>query len=90
MLSHTYRHTHPHTHTHTHTFYVFSIKKPSKIGIQGNNPHFFLWHVQDQNIFKNFFKNLSITQFGMPKKLMPKSQAKINPSFSQYSFLTIF
>ena len=39
---------------------------------------------------KNFFKNLSITQLGTPKKMMPKSQAKLKPSFPQYPFLTIF
>ena len=26
----------------------------------------------------------------MPKRMMPKSHAKIKPSFSQYPFLTIF
>ena len=26
----------------------------------------------------------------MPKKMTPKSQAKIKPSFPQYPFLTIF
>ena len=31
-----------------------------------------------------------MTKFGMPKKMTPKSQAKVKPSFPQYPFLTIF
>ena len=38
----------------------------------------------------NFFRNLKISNFGMSKKMMSQSQAKIKPSFSQYPFLTIF
>ena len=43
-------------------------KKPLKIGIQGNNQHFFPWHLEDQNLKKKCFKNRPITKFGMPKK----------------------
>ena len=37
-----------------------------------------------------FFENLSLSQFGKPKKMTPKSQTKIKASFPQYPFLTIF
>ena len=36
-----------------------------------------------------FFRNLKILKFSMPKKMMPKSQAKAKP-FPEYPFLTIF
>ena len=40
---------------------------------------------------KRFFRNLKILKFSTPKELMPKSQAKIKPSFPQHPFfLTIF
>ena len=39
---------------------------------------------------KKNFKNHPITKFGMPKKLMPKSEAKIKSPFLQYPFLIIF
>ena len=65
----------------------FLIKKPPKIGIQGNNLHIFLWHLQDQKIFS---KKPPTIHFEMPKKMMPKSQAKIKPPFSQYPFFNYF
>ena len=37
-----------------------------------------------------FFCNLETLKFSTQKKMMPKSQAKIKPSFLQYPFLTIF
>ena len=36
-----------------------------------------------------FFRNLKISKCGMPKKMMPKSQAKIKPQFLQYPFLSL-
>ena len=72
-------------------FTLFNKKTPLKIGIQGNNVHIFLWNLKTQ-IKNNFFLfwNLKILKFGMPKKMTPKSHAKIKPSFPQYPFLTIF
>ena len=65
----------------------FLIKKTPKIGIQGNNLHIFLWHLQDQKIFS---KKPPTIHFEMPKKMTPKSQAKIKPPFSQYPFFIYF
>ena len=39
---------------------------------------------------KSIFRNLKILKFSMPKKMTPKSQVKIKPSFPQYPFLSIF
>ena len=39
---------------------------------------------------KRIFRNLKILKFSMPKKMTPKSQAKIKSSFPNYPFLTIF
>ena len=39
---------------------------------------------------KSIFRNLKILKFSMPKKMTPKSQAKIKSSFPNYPFLTIF
>ena len=39
---------------------------------------------------KKKFPNLNILKFSTHKKMTPKSQVKITPSFSQYPFLTIF
>ena len=39
---------------------------------------------------KKISKKPPNTHFGMPKKMTPKSQAEIKPSFPQYPFLTIF
>ena len=39
---------------------------------------------------KNNSRNLKILKIGIPKKITPKSQAKIKPSFPQNPFLTIF
>ena len=39
---------------------------------------------------KKISRNPKILKFSMPKKMTPKSQAKIKPSFPQYLFLTIF
>ena len=39
---------------------------------------------------KKISENPPISQFGTTKKLTPKSEAKIKPSFSQHPFLTIF
>ena len=39
---------------------------------------------------KKIFLNVKILKFGMPKKMTPKSQAKLKPLFPQYPFLTIF
>ena len=58
--------------------------------IQGSNLHIFLSYLKIQIFEKNFFRNLKISKFGMPKKLMPKPQAKIKPQFLQYPFLTLF
>ena len=53
------------------------------IGIQGTNPHIFLRNLKIW-ILKIFFSKL-----GVPKKMMPKSQAKNKSQFPQYPFLTI-
>ena len=50
----------------------------------------FFYDTLKPNLKKIFFRNPKILKIGMPKKLTPKSQAKIKPQFSQYSFLTIF
>ena len=39
---------------------------------------------------KFFFRNLKILKFGMPKKIMPKSQAKNKIPFPQYPFFNYF
>ena len=75
--------------THTHFFALFNLKKHLKIGLQENNQHIFLWNLKIW-IKKKIFKNLKILKIGMPKKMTPKSQAKIKPQFPQYSILTIF
>ena len=52
------------------------------MGIQGNNPHIFLWHLYDQKLKKNFFfPDPTNHKFGMHKKIPLKSQAKTKPSF---------
>ena len=59
-----------------HTYPDFNKNPPlqkKKVSMQGNNLHIFPWHLQDQ---KHFPKNQPVMQFGMPKKMMPKSQAK--------------
>ena len=37
---------------------------------------------------KNFFRNLKILKLGMPKKMTPKSQAKIKLQFTHALFHT--
>ena len=37
-----------------------------------------------------FFRNVKTLKFSTHKKITPKSQAKIKPSFPQYPYLTIF
>ena len=39
---------------------------------------------------KKISQNPKILKFSMPKKMTPKSQAKIKSSFPNYPFLTIF
>ena len=79
------------TPTHMHIFLHFLIKKGSlKMGMQGNNLGIFLWNLKNLNLKKKFFWNLKILKFSMPRKITPKSQAKIKPRFPQYPFLTIF
>ena len=39
---------------------------------------------------KIFFRNLKILKVNMPKKITPKSQVKIKPSFHQYPFFKYF
>ena len=51
------------------------------MGIQGNNPHIFLWHLYDQKLKKNFFSTQRIINLVRIKKLPLKSQAKTKPSF---------
>ena len=77
--------------THTHFFTPLMTPPPLppypiKIGIQGNNLHISLWQLKTQILKKKFFRNLKILKLGVPKTMMPKSQAKIRPSFSQYPF----
>ena len=72
--------------TITHTPLMIPPPSPIKIGIQGNNLHISLWQLKTQIKKKKFFRNLKILKLGVPKTMMPKSQAKIKPSFSQYPF----
>ena len=57
---------------------LFLIKKPPKIGIQGNNLHIFYDTFKTKKIFP---KNHRSPNLGCLKEIMPKSQAKIKPSF---------
>ena len=60
-------------------FYYKEIK-PSKISIHGNNSHVgSITPLRPINLKKK--QNRPITQFGIPKKLTPKSQAKFKPPF---------
>ena len=56
----------------------FLIKKPLKNRYTRKQPTHFSMTPSSP---KRFFKNPSTTKFGTPKKVMPKSQAKIKPSF---------
>ena len=38
----------------SHDTFLLKIKTP-KMGIQGNNPHIFLWHIYDRKFFKKIF-----------------------------------
>ena len=38
------------------------------MGIQGNNPHIFLWHLYDQEFKKTFFFDPMDHKFGKHKK----------------------
>ena len=51
------------------------------MGIQGKNPHIFLWHLHDQEFLKMFFFNSTEHKFGTHKKMPLKFQAKTKPSF---------
>ena len=65
----------------SHDPFLEKIKSP-KIGLQGNNPHIFLWHLYDQKSKKNnFFFSPTDHQFGTHKKMPLKFQAKTKPSF---------
>ena len=71
--------------SHKHIFFtLFNRKKPLKIGIQGNNLHFSVTPLRPKFLKKIFLK------LSMPKKMTPKSQAKIKPSFPQYPFFNYF
>ena len=51
------------------------------MGIQGNNPHIFLWHLYDKKFLKTFFFDPTNHKFGTHKKMTLKSQAKTKPPF---------
>ena len=56
------------------------------MGIQGNNPHIFLWHLYDQKLKqKYFFFDQTDHKFDTHKKhtqkMALKFQAKTKPSF---------
>ena len=79
------------TSTHIHIFLHFLIKKtPLKIGIQGNNLHIFLWHLNIWIWRKKLFRNLKILKLSMPKKWHLYFKQKIKPYFWNTYFLTIF
>ena len=62
----------------------------SKMSIQGNNPHIFLWHLYNQKQKKIIFKTQRIMNL-IHIKIMPlKSQAKTKPSFRNTHFITTF
>ena len=74
--------------THTHFFTFFNRKKPPKNRYTRKQPtRFSMTPLRPKFFF--FFRNLKILKFSMHKKIMPKSQVKIKPSFLQYPFLTI-
>ena len=49
------------------------------MGIQGNNPHIFLWYLYDQKSKKKIFFDPTNHEFGTHKKMTFKSQAKTKP-----------
>ena len=50
----------------------------------------FLWYPKSKLFLKSFSRNLKSQKICMPKKMMPKSQAKNKTPFPQYPFLAIF
>ena len=75
--------------TKTHFFTLFNKKTPKNRYTRKQSRHFSMTPLRPE-LKKIFFRNLKILKFGLPKKMTPKSQAKIKPSFPQYPFLTIF
>ena len=55
------------------------------MGIQGNNPQIFLWHLYDQKFKKKIFFGPTNHEFGAykkhTKKMSLKSQGKTKPLF---------
>ena len=67
-------------------FFIKKLKiKTPKMGIQGNNPQIFLWHLYDQKFLKKFFFDPANHEFGARKKhtqkMSLKSQGKTKPLF---------
>ena len=66
--------------TQTHFFTIFN-KKNSKKKVYKETTYTFFYDTLKPKFKKNFLWNLKILKLGMPKKMTPKSQAKIKPSF---------
>ena len=66
--------------TQTHFFTLFNQKNPKNRNTRKQPRHFSMTPLR-RELKKIFFQNLKILKFGLPKKMMPKSQAKIKPSF---------
>ena len=62
--------------THTHFFHTFLIKKTCT----------FFYNTLKSKLKKKILRNPKILKLGMPKRMTPKSQAKIKPPFQQYPF----
>ena len=74
---------------HKYIFLHFWLKKKTKNTYTRKQPTFF-YDTLKLELKKIFFGNLKILTPGMPKKMVPKSQAKIKPPFPQYPFFNYF
>ena len=69
---------------HVYIFLQFLIqkkKKNYKNGYTRKQPTHFSMAPSNPNLKKIFFRNLKVLKLCVPKKMAPKSQAKIKPSF---------
>ena len=74
---------------HKHIFLHFLIEKTPKNRYTRKQPTHFSITPLRPKLKRKIYVDLKILKFSMPKKMAPKSQAKIKPSFPPYLFLTI-
>ena len=71
-------------------FFTLLIEKKNKKYVYKETTYTFFYDTLKLELKKIFFGNLKILTPGMPKKMVPKSQAKIKPPFPQYPFFNYF